>query len=193
MFYTKRSINAITCIITIIICICLNAGAYRLNKSINKEQEYLKIEGEVTRTCGTEKVNDDNSWKIEIPSISLKADISEGTSKEIMDKYVGHFEETAKIDGNVGLAAHNRGYNVNYFENIKKLKQNDEIIYNYKGNRRKYKINKIEVIKDTNWSYLENNKYENKITLITCVENQPEYRRCIQGIEEREEKIENKN
>ena len=24
---------------------------------------------------------------------------------------------------------------------------------------------------------------ENRITLITCVENEPEYRRCIQGIE----------
>ena len=66
-----------------------------------------------------------------IPEISLEAEISEGTSKEIMDKFVGHFEETTKISGNVGLAAHNRGYAVNYFANIKQLKENDKIIYQY--------------------------------------------------------------
>ena len=63
----------------------------------------------------------DNLWKIQIPKISLDASISEGTSKEIMDKYVGHFEETSLKSGNVGLAAHNRGYAVNYFANIKSL------------------------------------------------------------------------
>jgi len=27
------------------------------------------------------------------------------------------------------------------------------------------------------------NTFDNRITLITCVEDQPEYRRCIQGTE----------
>lgn len=40
----------------------------------------------------------------------------------------------------------------------------------------------ITVIEETNWSYLENT-VENKITLITCVENEPSYRRCIQATE----------
>ena len=38
------------------------------------------------------------------------------------------------------------------------------------------------IIKDTDWSYLQETK-ENKLTLITCVENEPKYRRCIQAIE----------
>ena len=38
------------------------------------------------------------------------------------------------------------------------------------------------IIKDTNWNYLKNTE-KNKITLITCIENEPEYRRCIQAIE----------
>ena len=38
------------------------------------------------------------------------------------------------------------------------------------------------IIKDTDWSRLENTE-ENILTLITCVENKPEQRRCIQAIE----------
>ena len=51
-----------------------------------------------------------------------------------------------------------------------------------KGNLIKYRIFNLEIIKDTDWSKLQKSE-ENKITLITCVENQPEYRRCVQGIE----------
>jgi LPXTG-site transpeptidase (sortase) family protein len=43
-----------------------------------------------------------------------------------------------------------------------------------------YEIDSIEIIKDTDWSYLEETD-ENKITLITCVENEPNYRRCVQA------------
>ena len=134
-----------------------------------------------------EKTEEKNIWYLEIPKINLKADIREGTTKEIMEDYIGHFEETKKDKGNVGLAAHNRGYKNNYFERLKELKEGDSIFYNYQGKRKEYLVTKHVIIKDTDWSYLEETK-ENKITLITCVENEPAYRRCIQG----EEKSENK-
>lgn len=124
----------------------------------------------------------ENNWKIKIPKISLEASISEGTEKEVMDKYVGHFEETSKENGNIGLAAHNRGYAVNYFARIKELKEGDEIIYKYNDFEKTYTVIENKIIKDTDWEDLEETE-ENKITLITCVENEPEYRRCIQGIE----------
>ena len=101
-----------------------------------------------------------------------------------MDEFVGHFEETAKINGNIGLAAHNRGYKVNYFSNLKKVKEDDEIIYQYQDYKKTYVVTKNVVIKDIDWSYLQNTK-ENKITLITCIENEPNYRRCVQGIEKK--------
>lgn len=123
------------------------------------------------------------NWYIEIPSISLKAEIQEGTTKEIMDKYVGHFEETENWIGNIGLAAHNRGYENNYFKDIKKLKEGDIINYCYNNNIRKYIVKKQVIIEDTDWTYLENTE-ENTLTLITCVENEPKYRRCIQATEE---------
>ena len=102
-----------------------------------------------------------------------------------MNEYVGHFEETSIKSGNIGLAAHNRGYPVNYFENIKKLKKGDKIIYKYYEFEKTYIVSQNIIIVDTDWSYLEQTE-ENTITLITCVENEPSYRRCIQAIEEQE-------
>lgn len=99
-----------------------------------------------------------------------------------MNEYVGHFKNTSKKKGNIGLAAHNRGYPVNYFKDIKKLKKGDEINYVYKKFKKTYIVDKIEIIKDTDWSMLEKTD-DNRITLITCVENEPNFRRCIQGIE----------
>jgi len=121
-------------------------------------------------------------WYLEIPSINLKANIQEGTTKEIMDQAIGHFEDTSKDIGNVGLASHNRGYTKNYFENLKNLKEGDVIYYQYQNSKREYIVTNHCIIKDTDWTYLEETK-DNRITLITCVENEPAYRRCIQGKE----------
>ena len=121
------------------------------------------------------------NWYIEIPSINLKAEIAEGTNKEVMDKYVGHFEETKKTNGNIGLAAHNRGYEKNYFSDIKKLKEGDKIFYKCYDFSKEYEVISNFIIRDTDWTNLLNTE-DNRITLITCVENEPDYRRCIQGI-----------
>ncbi len=121
-----------------------------------------------------------NAWRIVIPSINLDAPIAEGTSVEVMNSYVGHFSNTPKLNGNVALGAHNRGYPVNYFQNIKKLKKGDLIKYIYNNVQKEYVVETVTVIKETDWTYLANTK-DDRITLITCVENEPEYRRCIQG------------
>lgn len=71
---------------------------------------------------------------------------------------------------------------MNYFGRIKELQIGDEIYYTYGNISRKYKVSLITIIQDTEWTYLENTQ-ENRITLITCLEDEPEYRRCIQGIE----------
>lgn len=149
-------------------------------QNINIQNNDIKDNGIITPNNTKEKTR----WKVIIPAISLAADISEGTRKEVMDEFVGHFEETAKINGNIGLAAHNRGYKVNYFSNLKKVKEDDEIIYQYQDYKKTYVVTKNVVIKDIDWSYLQNTK-ENKITLITCIENEPNYRRCVQGIEKK--------
>ena len=143
------------------------------SKEIMKENEQKKKEIEETK---------ENIWQIEIPRIDLVAPIAEGTSQDIMLESVGHFENTSTWKGNIGLAAHNRGYPINFFSRLKELKLGDEIIYKTEFGIRKCFVKIIEIIEDTNWSYLQETK-DNRITLITCVENQPSERLCIQGIE----------
>ena len=147
-------------------------------KENRQEDENVKLTKEIKmqmKETGTD-------WEIRIPKINLIAQIEESISKEVMNRSVGHFEETRKKDGNIGLAAHNRGYPVNYFKDLKKLKKGDFVFYQYQDFICCYQIENMVVIKDTDWTYLENTK-DNTITLITCVENEPEYRRCIQAIQ----------
>ncbi len=106
-----------------------------------------------------------------------------------MDKFIGHFEESQLWTGNVCLAAHNRGYENNYFSNLKDLQEGETILYYYQKSFRKYIVNKNIIIKDTDLSYIENTE-DNRITLITCVENEPNYRRCVQAIENDDRKEE---
>lgn len=96
------------------------------NKATNRTTNNSTTQSK-SKTTATSNVNKTadvkfEDWRIAIPSIELNAPISEGTSAYTMNKFVGHFENTAIWNGNVALAAHNRGYPVNYFANIKNLK-----------------------------------------------------------------------
>ncbi len=192
--YTKNAVNLISIIVTISIFFILNQIDFQ---KVNLKVINFKKELEITNNFQTETSQNivsnkeenitqnetyEYDWYIEIPTIELIAPIEETVEKEVMNRSVGHFSNTSKWDGNIGLGAHNRGYQVNYFANIKKLKRGDIINYIYNSKKRQYEVTNIVIIKDTDWSYLENTE-ENKITLITCVENEPKYRRCIQGTE----------
>ena len=198
--FSHKNIILITLIISIIIFIFLDQTFFInqnqiFNNSVEKIiPDKIEIELKIPNNTIIESDKDQNIieneeqrkdiyniWQIEIPKINLIAPISEGTSTNIMNKYVGHFVETPKDKGNIGLAAHNRGYPVNYFQNIKLLQKGDLVIYTYNGEISKYSVSEVGIIKDTDWSKLENSS-QDKITLITCVENEPEYRRYVQAI-----------
>jgi len=126
-----------------------------------------------------------------IPKIGLKQEIKEGIDMPTLSEYIGHFPTTSALNGNVGLAAHNRGYKNNYFANIYKLKVGDEITYQSQYGIKKYTVKTSKEISDEDWSYLQKTN-DNRLTLITCVKNKPNKRLCVQAIEVSEEKI-NKN
>lgn len=126
--------------------------------------------------------NEGNIWRIKIPKINLDAPIENGTTQNVLASAVGHFEESSIWNGNVALAGHNRGIDCNFFQNIRYLEIGDKIIYSTKNGTREYKVVMNKIIKQTNWDYIRNTK-DNRITLITCVENMFEYRRCIQAVE----------
>ena len=184
--YSSRNINIISFILTTIIFSISYVGmqfSKPKGKAYNEESEQLSIvqEKENEKIIPQQKETD-LTWYIEIPAINLKAPIEETTQMEVLNTYVGHFEETPKEHGNIGLAAHNRGYEKNYFKDIKDLKKGDQIKYKINDFEKAYSIDIIEKIKATNWKYLENTG-QDKITLITCVENEPDYRLCVQATE----------
>lgn len=155
------------------------------NYDVEKDYENTKEIVDIDETTVYEKnynIPNVEEWKLEIPKINLVANIAEGTNKEILDQYIGHFEETQKYVGNIGLAAHNRGYKVNYFQKLKELEIGDVIYYTYNGIQKNYVVELKTIIKDIEWNKLRNTE-DNRLTLITCVEDKPSFRRCIQAKE----------
>ena len=175
----SKNINIISFIISKIIFFIINSLINNFSKAEKNQDEIDYVQTNIVQKK-SEKEDDELNWYIEIPSINLKAPIKETTYMDVLDKYVGHFKETPLTEGNVCLAGHNRGYEKNYFENLKNIQKGDKIIYKYNEFKKEYIVNTIENIKETNWNYIENTS-DNKITLITCVENKPEYRRCVQA------------
>ena len=180
---SHKNLIILSLIITSIIFIFLDHKVfYNYNQIFENSLEITipdKIEIHIENKIEEEGIL--SQWKLEIPKINLNANIQEGTSIKVMNKNIGHFIETSKENGNIGLAAHNRGYKVNYFKNLKKLKKGDLVIYTYKGKSKEYIVNSSEIIKDTDWSKLNKSSVD-KLTMITCVENKPDYRLCVQAI-----------
>lgn len=207
MFYSKKNRIFICVVLTIVMFILTMfiCGKFIKNTKeeaknqvkTSKEQSITNIVSEVSAqipsTANSEKKitqqkkvaenqYKENKWRIIIPKIYLDAPIIEGTSKEVLRRGVGHFEQTSKENGNVVLAAHNRGYKYNFFKDIKKLAIGDTITYKTEGGKKIYKVTQNKEIQETDFSCLENTK-ENTLTLITCVENKPAYRTCVKAIQ----------
>ena len=193
--YSKRKGIVVSIIISLVIWISLNFILIQFNENQKKEVDttlVLKtsqvnpikenVEENIEIDEAVENQYKINEWRIFISKINLDAPILEGTTKEILRRGVGHFTSTSKWDGNVVLAAHNRGYKYNFFQEIKRLEIGDIIEYQTEQGKRTYEVCGKEKIKETDLSILENTK-ENKLTLITCIENMPEYRLCIQAKE----------
>lgn len=116
---------------------------------------------------------------LKIDKINFEGLVYEGTNQKILNKGVGHFEESPILLGNVCLAAHNY---VGYWANLHTLKKGDTISYiSYLGNK-DYEVFNIREIDETDWSLLKNTD-DNIITLITCIKNKEEKRLCVQAKE----------
>ncbi len=181
--------NKIIIVLAIICILALTCGitVFLLNNKETKSEDYDDISNKIEdiQDSNVENTEFMELWKtnilgtLEIPSINLKLSIAEGVENDVIAKYVGHFPSTALINGNVGLAGHNTN---EFFANLRKIKKGDEIVYNFLLGSKTYIVDTIVEIEEDDWSYLEDTK-DNKITLITCIKNQPTKRLCIQAIE----------
>lgn len=150
-----------------------------------KEAERIAAEKKAAEMKAAETSNNtsisSSTWRLDIPKIGLSGPIAEGTTPEVLNSYIGHFTKSVRENGNVGLAAHNGGYAKNYFANLKDLEINDLLYYSYNGVTKEYAVVYKEIIGDTDWSKLAYTNDE-RLTLITCVHNNPSVRLCIQAV-----------
>ena len=118
---------------------------------------------------------------LKIPAIDLTVNIYQGTGSATLKKGAGHFTNTSIWNGNVSLAAHNRGAN-SYFGEIHTLESGDRITLTTKEGTRTYSVTSVSKISETDNSMLESTS-DNCITLFTCVRDQREYRWCVRAVE----------
>ena len=119
--------------------------------------------------------------RLEIPALDLSVRIYQGTDSKTLAKGVGHFEDTSIWNGNVCLAAHNRGSN-SYFGQIHTLDIGDKITLTTKLGKRTYAVTSVNKISELDNSLLSPTA-ENCITLFTCVRNQSAYRWAVRAVE----------
>ena len=125
--------------------------------------------------------NGDTLGTLSIPAIGLEVDVVQGTDSAALKKGAGHFTNTSVWDGNVSIAAHNRGAN-NYFGKIHTLNTGDTISLTTQYGTRTYSVTSVMKISETDNSMLAATS-DNCITLFTCVRDERDYRWCVRAVE----------
>lgn len=118
---------------------------------------------------------------VKIPSLDINMKVWEGETNTSMSKGLGHYSSTSGWDGNVGVCGHNRGAKY-VIGSIKDLKVGDTITYTTIYGTRTYAVSMVKTIANNDWSYLQATS-DNRITITTCLANQPDYRVCVQAVE----------
>lgn len=125
--------------------------------------------------------SDGSIGTLKIPKIDLRVTAYDGDTYEAMKKGIGHISSTSAWNGNMGFVGHNRGAN-DYFGKLKNLSIGDEISYQTNFGTKYYIVESVTRISETDWSKLEYTM-DNRITLLTCVEDVPNERLCVQARE----------
>ncbi len=138
--------------------------------------------GGYTEVTDDLRYSDGSLGTLEIPAICLSVKVVQGTDSAALKKGAGHFTNTSIWDGNVCFAGHNRGTN-NYFGKIHTLEAGDTITLTTMLGTRTYAVTSVEKI-NVNDSSGTASTTDNRVTLYTCVMNQPEYRWCVTAIQQ---------
>lgn len=170
----------------------ISGGAYGISESIAALPELPEVLPDFqnqqyqppayTSVEGMER-EDGSIGTIQIPSLDISMKLWEGETNASMAKGLGHYSSTSAWDGNVGVCGHNRGAKY-VIGSIKDLNIGDTITYTTVYGTRTYAVETVEIIDSTDWSYLQSTA-DNRVTLTTCLADQPSKRVCVQAVEVR--------
>lgn len=109
---------------------------------------------------------------IHIPDINVLLPIHHGVSEEVLDKGVGHIHATALPVGGEGthavLTGHTGLSHAKMFNDLPKLKRDDEFYLEILGETLAYQIMDIKVVLPDDVSSLHREEGKDKVTLVTC-------------------------
>ena len=147
-----------------------------------KETDYPLVyqKAAFTSTSGMER-KDGSIGTVSIPPLKIEMKVWNGETNESMAKGLGHYNSTSGWDGNVGVCGHNRGSRY-VIGSIKDLNLGDRITYTTVYGTRTYAVSYVGTISNNDWNYLQATS-DNRITLTTCLANQPSKRVCVQAVE----------
>ena len=119
---------------------------------------------------------------IDIPSLNISTAIVSGTGKDQIRYYVGHFENTSMPgeNGNFCIAGHSSTVYNNIFNDLYKIKMDDEIIITTSNGEFTYVVNEIFETEPTNMNVLNQDNDIKELTIVTCA-NQGKDRLIVKG------------
>ena len=108
--------------------------------------------------------------------------VYEGETMRNMDMGAGRFIFTGANSGNTALAGHNRGNTNGFFSFVRHLQEGDLLTLEMNGITRTYATASVFIVEETDFSPLTDFG-DNRLTLVTCVEYRPRYRRIAKILE----------
>lgn len=109
---------------------------------------------------------------VEIPKIDVDLPIYHGTSEEVLERGVGHVEQTALPIGGENrhpvLTGHRGLPSAELFSRLDELERGDEFYITVLGETIAYKVDKISVVLPSEISNLQAEPGEDLCTLVTC-------------------------
>ena len=124
------------------------------------------------------RINNDGDLigKITVQKSGRIVNIYEGESMASMNKGGGRFSFTGMNSGNTGIIGHNRGRTNGFFIFVKDLREGDILTLEMGGVVKNYAVSLLYTVPDTDFTPLM--QYgDNRLTLVTCLENQKNMRR----------------
>lgn len=109
---------------------------------------------------------------VEIPKIDVYLPVYHGTSKETLEKGIGHLENTSLPMGGKGthcvLSGHSGLPTALFFTNLDQLEKRDHFYIHVLDETLAYKVDQISVVEPEDTSLLMIDPDEDYVTLVTC-------------------------
>ena len=107
---------------------------------------------------------------LNIPSIGLKTAVIESVEKQYLNHYVCHFENSVKVGeyGNFSIAGHSNYIYNQIFDDVHKIKLNDEVRIKTLDKEFTYVVKEIFNAKPEETWVLDQDTNKKELTIVTC-------------------------